>query len=70
MIPGSAPGRAAGASDNLALGKGTHARYLVVQEAIAFSQRVEQFEVSFMDEDGSWKLFAKGLQFGYKRIVP
>lgn len=44
--------------------------YLVVQEAIAFSQRVEQFEVSFMDEDGSWKLFAEGTTVGYKRIVP
>lgn len=44
--------------------------YLVVQEAIAFSQRVEQFEVSFMDEGGSWKLFAEGTTVGYKRIVP
>ena len=43
--------------------------YLVVQEAIAFSQRVEQFEVCMMEEDGSWKPFAAGTTIGYKRIV-
>lgn len=43
--------------------------YLVVQEAIAFSQRVEQFEVCILEEDGSWKPNASGTTIGYKRIV-
>lgn len=44
--------------------------YLVVQEAIRFSQRVEQFEVYCLDGQGCWKQIEKGTTVGYKRIVP
>ena len=44
--------------------------YLVVQEAIRFSQRVEQFEVYCLDGQDCWKQIEKGTTVGYKRIVP
>lgn len=42
--------------------------YLVLKEAIPFSQRVERFSV-FYEENGEMKKYYEGTTIGYKRIV-
>ena len=43
--------------------------YLVLKEAITFSQRVEKFNVYFNDESGNKIKFFEGTTIGYKRII-
>lgn len=42
--------------------------YLVLKEAIPFSQRIEKFKVCY-EEDGTMKECYNGTTVGYKRIV-
>lgn len=42
--------------------------YLVLKEAIPFSQRIEKFKVCY-EEDGTMKEYYNGTTVGYKRIV-
>ena len=42
--------------------------YLVLKEAISFSQRIEKFKVCY-EEDGTMKECYNGTTVGYKRIV-
>jgi len=44
-------------------------KYLVLQEDISFSQRIEAFTLSCM-KDGAWTEVCKGSVVGYKRISP
>ena len=44
-------------------------RYLVLQEDILLSQRVEAFQVEVRQE-GTWKKVAQGTVIGYKKILP
>ena len=43
--------------------------YLVLKEAITFSQRVEKFNVYFNDESGNKIKIFEGTTIGYKRII-
>ena len=43
--------------------------YLVLKEAITFSQRVEKFNVCFNDESGNKIKIFEGTTIGYKRII-
>ena len=43
--------------------------YLVLKEAITFSQRVEKFNVYFNDESGNRIKIFEGTTIGYKRII-
>lgn len=43
--------------------------YLVLKEAITFSQRVEKFNVYFKDESGNKIKIFEGTTIGYKRII-
>lgn len=43
--------------------------YLVLKEAITFSQRVEEFNVYFNDESGNKIKIFEGTTIGYKRII-
>lgn len=43
--------------------------YLVLKEAIGFSQRVEAFSISYRKEDGAMEPFFHGTVIGHKRIV-
>lgn len=43
--------------------------YLVLKEAIVFSQRVEAFSVWYEDADGKQRKFMDGTTIGYKKIV-
>lgn len=42
--------------------------YLVLKEAIPFSQRVERFKI-YYEENGNIKEYCKGTTIGYKRII-
>ena len=44
-------------------------KYLVLKEAITFSQRVEKFNVYFNDESGNKIKIFEGTTIGYKRII-
>lgn len=48
--------------------KAKELHYLVLKEAIPFSQRVEQFEVSYQN-DGEMKTLYNGTTIGYKKII-
>ena len=44
--------------------------YLVLKEAIQFSQRVEQFAISCIREEGTEETVYEGTVIGHKKIVP
>ncbi|XP_042010394.1 alpha-L-fucosidase 1-like [Salvia splendens] len=42
---------------------------LMVQEPIQMGQRIIRFHIDFLNEDGEWKVAAKGTTVGYKRLL-
>lgn len=44
-------------------------RYIVLQECIEKSQRIEQFEVRYLDKNGEERLAYTGTTVGYKKII-
>lgn len=42
---------------------------LMVQEPIQMGQRIIRFHLDFLNEDGEWKVAAKGTTVGYKRLL-
>ena len=54
---------------NVELPEGRTFNRIVLQEAIAYGQRVENFEIEYLAPDGSWKALTSGSTIGHKRIL-
>ena len=54
---------------NVELPEGRTFNRIVLQEAIAFGQRVENFKIEYLAPDGSWKALTSGSTIGHKRIL-
>jgi alpha-L-fucosidase len=58
------------ASLEISLPKSTEIRYVVLQEYIQLGQRIRNFTLDAMNENGEWEKVGEGTTIGYKRILP